>query len=88
MTTRIRYSVQTAAYPRQVPIVPILDTSPTNAKILALASVIGDFLFPESDHFSNDAEPVSQEFLIYQNVYFYQLDTTQAHQDCMTSASA
>jgi multiple sugar transport system substrate-binding protein len=52
----------------------------TDAKILALASAIGDFLSPETDHFPNDAELVSQEFLIYQGVYFGQTDTTQGAQ--------
>ena len=57
-----------------------VEASPTDAKILALASAIGDYLSPESDHFPNDAELVSQEFLIYQSVYFGQLDTTQGAQ--------
>jgi multiple sugar transport system substrate-binding protein len=52
----------------------------TDAKILALASAIGSFLSPETDHFPNDAELVSQEFLIYQSVYFGQIDTATGAQ--------
>jgi multiple sugar transport system substrate-binding protein len=57
-----------------------VQANPTDAKILVLAEAIGSFLSPESDHFPNDAELVSQEFLIYQSVYFDQFDTAQGAQ--------
>jgi multiple sugar transport system substrate-binding protein len=45
-------------------------------KIAALGEVVDPFSSPETDHTPNDAEMVSQEFLIYQRVQFGQANTT------------
>lgn len=54
--------------------------SDTDKKITALGEIVDPFSSPETDHTPNDAEMVSQEFLIYQRVQFGQVNTATGAQ--------